>query len=146
MAFARPTGRLFAYSVYLLRLANWTILRNNGDGLSPSLPTDLRHGGREENPCLVFWVSCSSLLHPPLLSGWVWSRVWWYNRYLHPSLKPLETSKKRHASVAQLDRALVFGTRGWGFKSLRAYFFLTGVSRHYSNRRTCGPCARVELF
>ena len=26
------------------------------------------------------------------------------------------------ASVAQLDRALVFGTRGWGFKSLRAYW------------------------
>ena len=26
-----------------------------------------------------------------------------------------------HASVAQLDRASVFGTEGWGFESLRVY-------------------------
>ena len=26
-----------------------------------------------------------------------------------------------HAPVAQLDRASVFGTEGWGFESLRAY-------------------------
>ena len=26
------------------------------------------------------------------------------------------------ASVAQLDSASVFGTEGWGFESLRAYF------------------------
>jgi hypothetical protein len=33
--------------------------------------------------------------------------------------------RKRHAPVAQLDRASVFGTEGWGFKSLRAYFALS---------------------
>ena len=27
-----------------------------------------------------------------------------------------------YAPVAQLDRASVFGTEGWGFESLRAYF------------------------
>lgn len=27
-----------------------------------------------------------------------------------------------NASVAQLDRASVFGTEGWGFESLRVYF------------------------
>ena len=27
-----------------------------------------------------------------------------------------------YASVAQLDRASVFGTEGWGFESLRAYY------------------------
>ena len=27
------------------------------------------------------------------------------------------------APVAQLDSASVFGTEGWGFESLRAYFF-----------------------
>ena len=27
-----------------------------------------------------------------------------------------------HAPVAQLDRASVFGTEGWGFESLRVYF------------------------
>ena len=32
-----------------------------------------------------------------------------------------------HASVAQLDRASVFGTEGWGFESLRAYWFVCGV-------------------
>ena len=34
-------------------------------------------------------------------------------------------SAARHlssASVAQLDRASVFGTEGWGFESLRVYF------------------------
>ena len=29
-----------------------------------------------------------------------------------------------HAPVAQLDSASVFGTEGWGFESLRAYFGL----------------------
>jgi hypothetical protein len=31
------------------------------------------------------------------------------------------------APVAQLDRAMVFGTIGWGFKSLRAYFIVSHV-------------------
>ena len=31
------------------------------------------------------------------------------------------------ASVAQLDRASVFGTEGWGFESLRAYWFVCSV-------------------
>ena len=29
--------------------------------------------------------------------------------------------ENRHAPVAQLDSASVFGTEGWGFESLRAY-------------------------
>ena len=33
------------------------------------------------------------------------------------------------ASVAQLDRASVFGTEGWGFESLRAYWFLQKYRR-----------------
>jgi hypothetical protein len=48
--------------------------------------------------------------------------------------RPLRTyagSLRQHASVAQLDRALVFGTRGWGFKSLRAYWI-------YENLRQLG--------
>ena len=34
-----------------------------------------------------------------------------------------------YASVAQLDRASVFGTEGWGFESLRAYWFLQKYRR-----------------
>ena len=30
--------------------------------------------------------------------------------------------RKELAPVAQLDRASVFGTEGWGFESLRAYY------------------------
>jgi hypothetical protein len=40
----------------------------------------------------------------------------------HVSLGAGTTAGKTHASVAQLDRALVFGTKGWGFESLRTYF------------------------
>ena len=32
-----------------------------------------------------------------------------------------------YASVAQLDRASVFGTEGWGFESLRAYWLFCSV-------------------
>ena len=32
------------------------------------------------------------------------------------------------ASVAQLDRASVFGTEGWGFESLRVYFSAFGLT------------------
>ena len=35
---------------------------------------------------------------------------------------PYSSYAVAHASVAQLDRASVFGTEGWGFESLRAYF------------------------
>ena len=33
------------------------------------------------------------------------------------------TKIQTDASVAQLDRASVFGTEGWGFESLRVYSF-----------------------
>jgi hypothetical protein len=41
---------------------------------------------------------------------------------VHRPSKTYAGSLRKHASVAQLDRALVFGTKGWGFKSLRAYW------------------------
>ena len=31
------------------------------------------------------------------------------------------------APVAQLDRALVFGTKGWGFESLQARYIYQGI-------------------
>ena len=40
------------------------------------------------------------------------------------------TKIQTDASVAQLDRASVFGTEGWGFESLRVY------SPIYSDRET----------
>ena len=33
----------------------------------------------------------------------------------------MQQTNMEHGSVAQLDRASVFGTEGWGFESLRAY-------------------------
>ena len=33
-----------------------------------------------------------------------------------------------NAPVAQLDRALVYGTKGWGFEPLQACFFYTALS------------------
>lgn len=51
---------------------------------------------------------------------------------LSPSPETLSTSDKQRASVAQSDRALVFGTKGWGFESLRAYF-----SSFYLDRLGC---------
>ena len=35
--------------------------------------------------------------------------------------------RRAACAVAQSDSALVFGTEGWGFKSLRAYFILATV-------------------
>ena len=43
--------------------------------------------------------------------------------FLNQLKKKVKVGKtKVCAPVAQLDRALVFGTKGWGFKSLRAHF------------------------
>ena len=43
-----------------------------------------------------------------------------------------EVKKSVSAPVAQLDRASVFGTEGWGFDSLRAHH-LSRYSQHYLN-------------
>ena len=42
------------------------------------------------------------------------------------------------APVAQLDRASVFGTEGWGFKSLRVYFLNTVITSTYADFITNG--------
>ena len=39
-------------------------------------------------------------------------------------LRNYDYGSETQASVAQLDRASVFGTEGWGFESLRACFML----------------------
>jgi hypothetical protein len=56
------------------------------------------------------------------------------------------------APVAQLDSASVFGTEGWGFESLRAYFLLPGprASRDQKRRRVdsifCCPVSFLAVF
>ena len=44
-----------------------------------------------------------------------------------------------YASVAQLDRASVFGTEGWGFESLRVYFSLFAG-------KPLSPCPSMQLL
>ena len=56
-----------------------------------------------------------------------WAKIYCqiYCQVGFPGIIPLSfQGKSRHASVAQLDRALVFGTRGCRFESCRACFFL----------------------
>ncbi len=50
--------------------------------------------------------------------------------HAHPAGKVSKSNKDNtFAPVAQLDRASVFGTEGWGFESLRAYFLPPAAGR-----------------
>ena len=51
--------------------------------------------------------------------------------------------RKQRAPVAQLDRASVFGTEGWEFKSLRAYQI---AAAELSEFRVCQICAHRLLY
>jgi hypothetical protein len=42
------------------------------------------------------------------------------------------------ASVAQLDRASVFGTEGWGFESLRRYSLWPFIASRHGPAKTAG--------
>ena len=62
-------------------------------------------------------------------------------------------SQLAKAPVAQLDRASVFGTEGWGFESLRVYFAALSYSPTLENTRFSDsvlrlspPCGKLLWF
>ena len=64
------------------------------------------------------WSPLTGIRHEPVS---IPSDAWQLHELQIPDRLPIFHSID--APVAQLDSASVFGTEGWGFESLRAYFF-----------------------